>query len=248
MSKGNIEPDNQLGTAVPSLTAELGTRVDAIAAALGGVEALANIAGLSASQIYRIIAGSQTKVETITRIARAARVSLNWLATGEGPREQLIEAADWSVREPGADYAYLPLYNVAAAAGHGAVIEHEEVVNALAFKKEWIHNTLHASPGDLYLIYVQGDSMEPALRAGDVILVNRNCSHAQHDGVFVLVMDGTLLVKRLQTLPGGRVRVSSDNPAYQPFELQKSSLYPENQPENDGPGIIGRVVWAGRRM
>lgn len=248
MSKGIIEQEDELGTAVPSLTAELGTRIDAIAPTVGGVEELAKSAGLSPSQLYRIIAGSQTKIETVARIARAARVNLHWLATGDGQRYLDEEAREWSVREPGADYAYLPLYDVSAAAGHGSLIEHEEIVNSLAFKKEWIHNELHANPSDLYLIYVQGDSMEPALRAGDVILVNRNCAHAQHDGVFVLVLDGTLLVKRLQSLPGGRVRVSSDNPAYQPFELQKSSLYPENQPEGDGPGIIGRVVWAGRRM
>lgn len=155
----------------------------------------------------------------------------------------------WPTQESGADYAYLlPLYNVAAAAGHGAVVEHEEIVTYVPFPKDWIYNWLHANPSDLYFIYVQGDSMEPVLRAGEAILVNRNCSHAQYDGVFVLIMDGTLLVKRLQSLPGGRVRVSSDNPAYQPFEVRKSSLYPEDQAGGDGLAIIGRVVWAGRRM
>lgn len=196
----------------------------------------------------KYLSGSMPSADRLVQIAAANEVNIQWLATGEGTR-QSGEASPAAVREPPSDaYAYLPLYNVRAAAGHGAVVEGEEVIDSLAFKKEWIHNELHANPADLYLLYVHGDSMEPALRAGDVILVNRSCSTVQHDGVFVLVMDGTLLVKRLQSLPGGRIRVSSDNPAYQPFEIEKTWLQPGQQESTDGAGIIGRVVWAGRRM
>lgn len=90
--------------------------------------------------------------------------------------------------------------------------------------------------------------MEPVLRAGDVILVNRHCATVQHEGVFILVMDGTLLVKRRQSLPGGRIRVSSDNPAYQALEIDKTWLHDETHQVDAGATIIGRVVWTGRRM
>jgi len=146
------------------------------------------------------------------------------------------------------EYAYIPLYDVRAAAGHGAIVDSEQVIDSLCFKKEWIHNELRANPNDLYLIYVSGESMEPTLRPGDIILVDRRDTTVRRDGIYVLTMDNTLLVKRLQSLPGGKVRVMSDNPAYAPFDMDKGLLDAEFQDDAEGAGVIGRVVWTGRRV
>lgn len=139
------------------------------------------------------------------------------------------------------DYAAIPLYNVRAAAGGGAIVENESVVDVLHFKEEWIRNELRANPADLYLIYVDGESMEPTLRPGDVILVDHRDVGPSRDGIYVLRTDGALLVKRLQRLPGGVLRVTSDNTAYEPFNISTTQLAEDF-------AIIGRVVWAGRRM
>lgn len=55
--------------------------------------------------------------------------------------------------------------------------------------------------------------MEPTLRPGDLILVDRREATS-------LPLVGMLCVKRLQRLPGRQVRVSSDNPANGPFVIQ----------------------------
>jgi phage repressor protein C with HTH and peptisase S24 domain len=51
-----------------------------------------------------------------------------------------------------------------------------------------------------------------------------------------------LLVKRLQMLPNGIIKVKSDNALYEPWEINKENL--------DGTDIeiIGRVVWSCQRM
>jgi len=140
------------------------------------------------------------------------------------------------------EYALVPLYDVRAAAGHGAVVEDEQVTDSLAFKRQWIHQELNANPNDLYLIYVDGESMEPTLRPGDIILVDRRSAQSvPRDGIYVLRMDGSLLVKRLQRLPGRQVKVTSDNTAYEPYTLGLDDT-------SDDLAIIGRVVWAGRRL
>ena len=179
-------------------------------------------------------------------------ISPAWLLTGEGPMRKgdRGQAEDFISKDQApayatgtGDYCYIPLYDVRAAAGGGAVVDREQIVDFLSFKSEWIRVQLHAAPQDLYLIHVEGESMEPTLRPGDVILVDhRAAGSLPRDGIYVLRMDDTLLVKRLQRLPGGVIEVTSDNPAYKPFSINTQTMAQENM------DIIGRVVWCGRRM
>jgi phage repressor protein C with HTH and peptisase S24 domain len=143
-----------------------------------------------------------------------------------------------------AGYAYIPLYDITAGAGKSVTIaDGETPVEALAFKHDWIRQTLHVAPDDLRLIYVEGDSMEPDLRAGDIILLDHTDQTARREGIYVIRMDGSLLVKQLQRLPGGVVKVISRNPAYEPFTVAAAQLE-----EHSEFAVIGRVVWACRRF
>lgn len=147
------------------------------------------------------------------------------------------------IEEPRSGYVAIPLYNdVRAAAGAGAVASHERSDDALMFQEEWIRFELGARPQDLYLIRVSGDSMEPTLRSGDTILVDRRATRPDREGVYILRMNEMLLVKRLQALPGGIVKVASDNQAFAAFDVKLADI------EGGDLTIIGRVVWAGRRL
>lgn len=139
------------------------------------------------------------------------------------------------------DYVSIPLYDIQASAGHGALVDAEQVVDFLHFKQDWIRAELRAKPADLYLICVDGESMEPTLRTGDIILIDHRDQGVARDGIYVMRMDGALLVKRLQRKPGGLLRVSSDNQAYEPFDISLGN-------ERDDLAVVGRVVWSGRRM
>lgn len=157
-------------------------------------------------------------------------------------REKPIPASR-HIEQPIAGYVAIPLYNgVRAAAGDGALVEHETPDDALVFKEQWVRIELGARPQDLYLIRVAGDSMEPTLRSGDVILVDRRATRPDREGVYILRMNDMLLVKRLQALPGGVVRVISDNAAFAPFDIKAAEFGGAEL------AIIGRVVWTGRRM
>lgn len=137
------------------------------------------------------------------------------------------------------EYAYIPLYNVEASAGHGSYVETEEVASRLAFRRDWINKEIHANPSNLHLIYVRGDSMEPALESGQVVMVDTSAAHeAMRDGIYVIQIDGSVLIKRLQRLPGNKIKVMSDNQIYPSFEADLNS---------GDITIIGRVIWhAGR--
>ena len=180
--------------------------------------------------------------EALSIFCETEGISLDWLLFGKG-RKYKEEQKDVIVPQPD-DYIYIPLYNIRAAAGHGAINETEEVADVMAFKASWVRSSLGASRNDLFLIYVDGDSMEPTLKRGDIILIDKRDAPATHDGIYVFITDGALLIKRLQRLPGGIINIVSDNPAYKPFEVKQEQL----TSEIDKITIIGRVVWAGRRF
>lgn len=130
-----------------------------------------------------------------------------------------------------------PVY---ASAGPGAAVGDESARPYFAVDPRWLKGLTGATASDLSIIRVEGDSMAPTLNDGDDILVDTSDRAARlRDGIYVLRVEGNLLVKRLAVHPfGKRVTVQSDNPAY---------------PDWPDCGLgridcIGRVIWAGRKV
>lgn len=92
--------------------------------------------------------------------------------------------------------------------------------SVLFFDPEWLQRNWQVSCEEVCLVAVQGDSMEPMLKAGDQVLVQRSCCCVEHDGLYLLALGQSLLVRRLQCLPGARYRVISANPAYASFMVK----------------------------
>lgn len=217
-----------------------------VAGKVGGVQELAKVTGISESQLYRIVGGeNEAKVGALASIATAGGVSVEWLVMGDAAADHAESlGGSFRVAEPAAGYANIPLYDVRARAGNnGTHVDGEKQVNELAFREDWIRRELRVSPKDLRLIHVEGDSMEPDLRSGDIILVDHTDTAARREGVYVIRMDNALLVKALQRLPGGVIKVTSRNSAYVPFNVNASDVE-----SSDDFSIIGRVVWACRRF
>jgi phage repressor protein C with HTH and peptisase S24 domain len=138
--------------------------------------------------------------------------------------------------------ALVPVARVAvrASAGPGAIPDDESTHPYFAFEPRWLRALTDAPPAKLSVIRVEGDSMAPTLNSGDDILVDlAEGPERLRDGIYVLRVDGALLVKRLAIHPvGRRVTVQSDNPAY--GDLPDCGL--------DEIECIGRVIWAGRKI
>lgn len=131
----------------------------------------------------------------------------------------------------------VPRLDVRASAGPGALPDERGVGHLVLDART--ARTLAGGGGALHAISVVGDSMEPTLSDGDDILVDRADGAARlRDGVYVIRRDDALSVKRIAAGGKGRVTLVSDN-----------RLYPEvpDVPLSEVE-IIGRVVWAGRRL
>ena len=82
--------------------------------------------------------------------------------------------------------------------------------------------------------------MEPTLHDGDEVMVDLNDGQSRlRDGIYVLLMDDMLSVKRVAIEPQCKlVSVLSDNPAYPTWHgLDRRSV-----------NIVGRVLWFGRKL
>jgi len=138
----------------------------------------------------------------------------------------------------GEDFVLIPERGVAASAGHGAQNHDERVVDRIAFKLPWIKNELRVPPRNLVVVRARGDSMEPTIQEGDILLVDGGAEHLKDGGIYVINRGDDLLVKRIQTTADGWM-LTSDNPHYAPQELKKTDI--------SSVFVIGRVVWRGGR-
>ncbi len=87
-------------------------------------------------------------------------------------------------------------------------------------------------------IQSEGDSMEPTIKKGAMLLIEKSDISGGKDAVYALRFpNGSISVKRLRNLYDGRVEVISDNPAYKILTAQLQTL-----------DIVGRVVWCGQKF
>lgn len=195
--------------------------------------------------------------QILLRLA-AEGINTHWLLTGigqmDGPPEEtakashayfISEARNLSAYRPqkldeltAAGYVLIPRYSVAAAAGAGVSVGDEELVDHVAFKREWLHRALGVNPADLVVMTVRGDSNLPRLKDGDMMLLDRSEPKLRSgNGFYVFDFDGLLYVKRLEKRLDGGLRVSSDNEELHPAEYIGPDRIAEVR-------IIGRVLWS----
>lgn len=94
--KSESEPGASSDSQVPIPGKKLGDRIEAVADLLGTRINAAFVAGVSVDMLAKYIAGtSRPRFDAMVRLAAAAGVSLDWLATGEG--EMLVEARETPV-------------------------------------------------------------------------------------------------------------------------------------------------------
>lgn len=136
--------------------------------------------------------------------------------------------------ERGGGWRTIPRLALEASAGPGALAAREIPYDVFRLSGQWLlENGLRSA--DLSAIRVEGDSMEPLLRSGDEIFVDR--AKRSGEGVFVVRIGDALHVKQVRASAPGTIALISANEAYAPLELPRDEVE-----------VIGRVVWKGGRI
>lgn len=229
------------------------SRIREVVAVIGNQSKAAEQIGVTVSSVARWIKGESDPSRTnLVRLAQAAGVSIQWLATGEGERNQ-ENPAPKQTQDPNPpivdtignsvninDFVFIPFYDVNASAGHGTWTDDESQKTTLAFRREWLATFVTRHFEQLSVVSVQGDSMSGVLEDGDTILINHTQTEPR-DGLYALRIGNDVFVKRIQRFPD-HLLIKSANPEYAPFKISTT----EDSDQNTA--IIGKVVWLGRKI
>lgn len=121
--------------------------------------------------------------------------------------------------------------------GASYIDDHIEVERR-AFSREWLRSITSAAPSTLAWAKGEGESMEPTIRSGEIILIDRSQDTPRFDDSIWAVTHGEIgMIKRLRQRPDGTVELHSDNHLVTPQTAVDGELH-----------VVGRVVAVIRRL
>lgn len=171
----------------------------------------------------------EPKIDVINKIAKALSIQ---------PEQLLFDTEAMKYATPSAsDYALIRQYSAVGECGGGYLNDHVELSEGLAFKRAWLAR-IGAKPESLAVIYATGDSMEPYIFDGDVVLFDTADTLPKHGAVYVVRRpDCGISIKRLVQQLSGDWIIMSDNPDRLDERVSGESIH-------EMP-LVGRVIWRG---
>lgn len=200
--------------------------------------------------------------DQLVSLAKKLECSLEWLLTGnpkfsperviEGhvirperprpaqlhPHLKPVQIIEWENPEdlPDDQYALIPRVRLKLSAGNGTLITEELPDAPLAFTTEWIKRK-GVKRSKLVIVNATGDSMEPTLCDGALLLIDTGSTEITDGRIYALRYGDQLRVKRLYRRYDGGLIIRSDNQHKYPDEI----LTPTDM--NEHIYVIGRVIW-----
>lgn len=172
----------------------------------------------------------------IAILAQAAEVSLEWLAFGKKPPTLHMFHSAESGDGDNDNVALVPLLDVVASAGPGFENINPYEIEALPFPRSWLQR-IGLPERYARFIDCRGDSMEPTIMDGAIVLVDTRFQQTRGDGIYVLVDGPNVRIKRVALGLLGTLQLISDNERYETEALPA--------PDAENLRIAGKVVWSG---
>lgn len=172
--------------------------------------------------------GSTTnpKYDDVVRAARALDIDPNWLMYGNGAMDIVP-----------ADQIELDMIDIKASCGSVGHINFEDIpaikkilVNAAWFRQ---HFGFYNSK-TIKIVAASGDSMTPEIDDGDVVFVDISDNISFRDGIYLILVDDEVFIKRIQRLVGHKIALVSANKAYRDIEINTDGQVQIH--------VLGRVV------
>lgn len=183
-------------------------------------KALAKEAGLSQPTIAEMEAGDYQGSAKVASLARALKVSPDWLESGNGPQHVLHTSPVLLVEGSEEEFVEVKALTLKARGGRGGdyTVDYVAVQGGRAYSREYFRKK-GLKPEKCFRLGIVGDSMEPTLFDGDEALVNGAETEIRSGKVYVFHVRSEPRVKRFFWLADGSLKIHSDNSARYPDEI-----------------------------
>jgi phage repressor protein C with HTH and peptisase S24 domain len=120
----------------------------------------------------------------------------------------------------------------------GTYVDGPVAAETRSFSRGWLLSITRAAPEHLFWAIGDGDSMEPTIRSGEVVLIDRSqLTPRMGEGIWALTWGDVGMIKRVRPLPDGTIELHSDNAHVRPIAAADGEV-----------NIVGRVVAVVRRL
>jgi len=146
------------------------------------------------------------------------------------------------------DFDFVPMAEAHLSAGGGAFVFSESFKDLYAFRKDWLKR-IATGKNNLVLMRIIGDSMEPTIKDGDMVMIDRGRTRILSGMIYAIGVGDTINIKRaigvgdtinikrIEALSAETIRIISDNKAdYPPYEKPVDQIR-----------ILGQVIWSARQ-
>lgn len=186
---------------------------------------------------------NQPPFDLISRLCSHFGVSPEWLLFGTGPKLREANPAQEAGNvlpieaKPGEGVISVPLVSARLSAGMGSLQVSGNVEKRYAFPSSFLHRK--GVPERMVVMRVEGESMQPEIMDGDIVLIDQSKTDIRLGRIFALGIEEAIYLKRIDLLPGKAV-LKSVNPEYPPLEVELCGQLAEQL------RVIGQVLWVGR--
>ncbi len=229
-----------LATALGLDEERLAEKIKAAVKAAGGASVVADRSGIPLSTLNKYVRGAISPAAVVLeRIADATASPISSFfetksaALGhQSPNTATIEAR--------LEVVHIPILDVSAGAGPAIDNDGAEIVAHLPFPIGFLRK-LHIKPERVRAVRAHGDSMEPTVPDGMLVLINTAVSDLQDGRIYAIRAPDGLRLKRIQRQIDGSVMLISDN---------RDKYLPETLSRDDAAMIevAGRAFWTERLL
>jgi SOS-response transcriptional repressor LexA len=176
---------------------------------------VANALGVTPENLSILKKRNKIPFKEIAIFCAKRKISINWL---------LFDQSIDSIASETEKFSQIRYFKDINASAGGGAINFDINYEILYIDKKIMDKNLDA-------INVIGDSMEPTLKDGSIIFIDRSGKNIINGGIFVISTNAGVFVKRLNLKSSGVIEIISDNP-----------IYPKEMVKPEEINIIGKVV------
>lgn len=213
----------------------VGERIQSLVGKDQTLEQFAQEIGVSSRTLGNYLRGErEPSYDFLRRVRTICGADINWLITGEGTPGTTPVA-----RAGSTDQVAIPRYSFEPSAPDGPLTLSSDNDPYLSVPRAWLSRYLPegARPG---IMEATGDTMEPTIADGDLLLLDLSIdsSAINEGGLFVISIDNTPLVKRIQVTADSHILIRSDNDLYEQEKVTREFA-------DERVKVHAKVVWAG---